>query len=200
MQPKYRASRSTAVSARLGATEPPPPEIPKDANDDGMDIDDDYAAVTSSEPVEEYVPSHALDSLHLQVIDHFAVVLKETALRIATEASDDLLGAPSRSQYAPGWRRKQFRIWTVGDCLEYLGSKKHLCVSNPPLRIFLLRRNEDRGWRRGQDWSRQDWMNSLSALRDIGVKFEDELVLKSVSALSVHVEDILRTPMRPTGI
>lgn len=191
--PKYRASRSGATSARLGATEPP-----EGSNDDGMDIDDDYADMTHVEVVEEFVPSHALDSLHLQVIDHFTVVLKDTALRIRTAAGD--VGAPSLSQYAPGWRRKHFAGWSVGDCLEYLNSKKPLRATNPALRVFLLRRNEDRGWRRGQDWSRQDWMNCLGALHEIGMKFEDELVLKSLAALSVHVEDIFKTPMRPTGI
>lgn len=164
-----------------------------------MDIDDDDMGLSSPGlREEEFVPSHALDSLHLQVIDHFTAVLKECAVRVATAAGD--LGALSRSQYAPGWRRKPSKTWTVSDCLEYLGSKHRLSDSNPPLRIFLLRRSEDRGWRRGQDWSRQDWMNALAALRDIGVKFGDELVTKSVSALSVHVEDIFRTPMRPTGL
>ena len=78
-------------------------------------------------------------------------------------------------------------------------TKKALQPSVPSLRVFLLRRNEDRGWRRGQDWSRQDWKNVLKALEEIGQKFEDSLVLLSLAELNPHVTEIFATPMRPTG-
>lgn len=88
----------------------------------------------------------------------------------------------------------------VRDCVEYLESKKAVKKLQPPLQTFLLRRNEDRGWRRGQDWPRQAWENGLDALEDIGRQFEDGLVLLSLTELRPHVTDVFNTRLRPTGI
>ncbi|KAL6309649.1 PIN domain-containing protein [Sparassis latifolia] len=184
----FRPSRTLDVHRRLTAA-------PVQEDEDGMDIDDDGAAGDSKE---DFIPTHALDSLHMQVIDHFAIVLKDVALRVRTATGD--LAPPSQSQHAPKYRQKDFRAWTIGDCLEYLDAKKRLGVSRPSLRVFLLRRNEDRGWRRGQDWSRQDWTNSLEALEDVGTVFEDGFVLNSLAALRPEVQNIFNTPMRPTGL
>ncbi|KAI0939206.1 hypothetical protein AcV5_000689 [Taiwanofungus camphoratus] len=189
--PSYRPAHSSAQRRMTVA--------PAADNDDGMDIDDDNSNVASNGSLfEDYIPSHALDSLHLQVINHFTIVLKGLAFRICSSAGD--LDPPSRSSHAPGYRRKNFGLWTVGDCLDYLASKKPLRPSTPPLHVFLLRRSEDRGWRRGQDWSRQDWENCLVALNHIGMKFEDGTVLGSVNDLTPEVERVFMTPMRPTGI
>lgn len=185
--PKYRPTKTDGAK-HLAQT-----EGPRADDDDGMDIDDDASAV-----VEDWVPSHALDGLHIQIIDHFSIVLKELAKRVRHEAGDT--GPPTRSQYAPEHRRKEFGSWNVRDCLEYLGSKKRLGSSQPPLEVFLLRRNEDRGWRRGQDWSRQAWDNSVDALEAIGRLFEDGLVLLSLQELRPHVTDVFNTRLRPTGI
>lgn len=160
-----------------------------------MDIDDDASTRSS---YDEYIPSHALDALHLQIIDHFSIVLKELAYRVRHNAGD--AGPPIRSQYAPVYRRKEFQLWNVRDCLEYLESKRLLKPTQPPLRAFLLRRNEDRQWRRGQDWPRQAWLNVLEGLEDAGRRFEDDLVLLSVKELRPHVVEIFNTPLRPTGI
>ena len=160
-----------------------------------MDIDDDASSQKNSD---DYIPSHALDALHLQIIDHFSIVLKELAYRVRHEAGD--AGPPARSQYAPAYRQKGFQQWTVRDCLEYLGSKRPLKPSQPPLRAFLLRRSEDREWRRGQDWPRQAWMNALDALEDIGRQFDDGLVLLSLQELRPHVVEIFNSPLRPTGL
>lgn len=187
-KPKYGPARSSQ-SRRLARTEAPR----ADDDSDRMDIDVDL-----SSPFDDYIPSHALDALHLQIIDHFTIVLKELAKRIREQSGE--AGPPSRSQYAPAHRRKDFASWTARDCLEYLGTKKTLRPSQPPLRTFLLRRNEDREWRRGQDWPRQAWMNAIEALEDIGHVFEDDLVLLSVRELWPHVYEIFNTPLRPTGI
>lgn len=186
-EPSYRRDRT---ERRFGAT-----EAPQLDEDDRMDVDDEADLVQRQE---EYIPSHALDALHLQVIDHFRVVIKELSERVRKEHRDD--GPPTRSQYAPAHLRKDFSQWTLPDCLEYLESKKKLKKTHPSLKVFMLKRNEDRGWRRGQDWSRQDWMFALSALEDIGNKYQDGSVVGSLAALRPHVDEVFRTPMRPTGI
>jgi hypothetical protein len=158
-----------------------------------MDIDDDMGVLRDN-----YIPSHALDALHLQIIDHFTITLTELTHRVRQQSGEDY--PPSGSQYAPAYRRKTFSSWTVSDCLEYLETKKVLRPSQPPLRTFLLRRNEDREWRRGQDWPRQAWMNAIQALEDLGRAFDDDLVLLSVRELWPHVYEIFNTPLRPTGL
>ena len=185
---KYRPTQS---KQRLAKT-----EAPRTDDDDVMDIDDDVPA--ARDIFEDYIPSHALDDLHRQVISHFTIAFKELADRVRRESGDT--GPPVQSQYAPEYRRKAFQLWSVGDCLEYLQSKKRLQVSDPPLSIFMLRRSEGRGWRRGQDWPRQSWENILRALEDIGQQFEDSLVLQSLAELRPHVTEIFNTRMRPTGI
>ncbi|KZT12517.1 uncharacterized protein LAESUDRAFT_718778 [Laetiporus sulphureus 93-53] len=164
-----------------------------EVDDDSMDIDD---APVTDDP-EEYIPSHALDALHQQVIDHFTLVLKDLALRVRTGAGD--VSSPTVSKHAPGHRRKEFGDWSVGDCLEYLDNKKPLRVTQPTLYVFLLRRNEDKGWRRGQDWSRQDWENAMGALKDISIKFEDGALLGSLDYLKAETDRVFSTPLRPTG-
>ncbi|EKM59192.1 uncharacterized protein PHACADRAFT_157472 [Phanerochaete carnosa HHB-10118-sp] len=186
--PRYRPTRLSQTH-HLAQTEGPKADEP-----DGMDVDDDGAAAGT----ESWVPSHALDALHIQIIDHFTVVLAELAQRVRHEAGDD--GPPARSPHAPEHRRKGFRSWNVRDCVEYLESKKAVEKSQPPLQMFLLRRSEDRGWRRGQDWPRQAWENCLDALEDIGRQFEDGLVLLSLTELRPHVTDVFNTRLRPTGI
>ena len=191
--PRYRPTRSGQVR-HLAQT-----EAPKADDDDNMDVDDDAAAAAAAAAAtEDWVPSHALDALHIQIIDHFSIVLRELAYRVRHEAGDG--GPPARSPHAPEHRRKEFRLWNVRDCVEYFESKKALKISQPPLQTFLLRRSEDRGWRRGQDWSRQAWENCLDALEDIGKQFQDGLVLLSLAELRPHVTDVFNTRLRPTGI
>lgn len=186
--PRYRPTRSQQTQ-HLART-----EGPGAADDDGMEVDDDAGAAAA----DDWVPSHALDGLHIQIIDHFSAVLMELAARVRHEARDD--GPPTRSPHAPEHRRKEFRAWNVRDCVEYLASKRPVRNSQPPLETFLLRRNEDRGWRRGQDWPRQAWENCLNALEDIGRQFGDGLVLLSLAELRPHVTDVFNTRLRPTGI
>ena len=189
--PRYRPARSES-SRHLAQTEGPRAD---DDGDDSMDIDDEDAGPV----VESWVPSHALDGLHLQVIDHFSSVLKQLANRVRHQ--DHLAGPQALSRHASGYRRKDFAAWNVRDCMEYLKTKnKKIKEGQPPLETFLLRRNEDRGWRRGQDWSRQDWLNSMNQLWDIARLFEDDLLHNSLLALGWQVDDVFNMPMRPTGI
>ncbi|CAL1700839.1 unnamed protein product [Somion occarium] len=176
------------------AAQPGRSQPPTVLDEEPMDIDEDLS--DNARP-EDFEPSHALDALHIQIIEHFTLVLKEVAERVR-RANGDLL-PPTDSHHAPSYRRKPFHLWRVGDCLEYLDSKKRLRARSPSLRVFLLRRNEDRGWRRGQDWSRQDWVIAMQSLEEIGQLFDEGLVLDSLESLSPHVDWIFKQPMRPTG-
>ena len=185
---KYRPSSN---SKHLAKTEAPRAHD----DDDSMDVDDDSYAHGSV--FEDYVPKHALDDLHRQIVSHFGIVFIELCDRLRRKNGEG--GPGNESRFAPEYRKKPIQLWTVGDCLEYLDTKKTLQVSDPPLRVFMLRRNEDRGWRRGQDWSRQSWENVLKALEDVGQKFGDSLVLQSLAELRPHVTEIFKQRMRPTG-
>lgn len=197
---KYRPPRAERPT-RLARTEAPEEPVQEDGSDDGMEIDsDDGKPVIKDDtavPRDAWVPSHALDGLHLQIIDHFSIVLKELASRVRHQAGE--AGPPVNSLHAPAHRQKAFELWTVRDCLEYLGTKKQLQKSEPPLGRFLLRRNEERGWRRGQDWPRKAWDNALDALGDVGRQFGDELVVLSLRELGPHVAEVFNAPLRPTG-
>lgn len=175
---------------------------PEDDGEDRMDVDDDGTRHGASHTnfKKDYTPSHALDALHLQVIDHFTLLLRDLAFRIRTAAGD----VRSASQWATEYERKLFKDWILGDCIKYLGSKKPLKPTSPSLQRFMRRPYEDLPheeiWRRGQDWSRQDWLHAMGALVEIGTKFEDGAILASVELLRVETERVFNLPMRPTGL
>ena len=184
--PKYKRSRHTE-GGRVTETDHPA----DDEDEDMMDIDQDPP------PVEEFfIPSHALDALHLQVIDHFTLLLRDLTQRVRISAGESEV---SQSLHAPAYRRKEFAMWTLADCLEYLDLKKKLRPCNPPLYRFLLPRCSVPGTRRGQDWTHQDWKNVISALEEIGTKCEDGAVLGSVEYLKQEAAYVFSLQLRPTG-
>ena len=183
----YRRSRTLK---NPGATEAPP-----SYGDDLMDVDED--GENTALPAETLVPSHALDSLHLQVIGVFAFAVKELAERVRSGCHDDT--PPTASAHAPLYRRVEFKDWNVRICLDYLGTKKILKATSPELWRFLLKRNEDAGWRRGQDWSRQDWDIAIGSLREVAERFGDCWIKETLNDLDLHLKHIFATPMRPTG-
>lgn len=184
--PKYKRSHHTE-GGRVTETD----RHADDEDADMMDIDQD------PQPVEEFfVPSHALDALHLQVIDHFTLLLRDLTQRVRISAGESEV---SQSLHAPAYRRKEFSLWTLADCLEYLDLKKKLRPCNPPLYRFLLPRCSVPGTRRGQDWTHQDWKNIISALGEIGTKCEDGSVLGSVEYLKQEAAYVFSLQLRPTG-
>ncbi|TCD68213.1 hypothetical protein EIP91_011385 [Steccherinum ochraceum] len=173
-------------------------------DEDSMDVDDEF--VEARPPVEDFIPSHALDALHWQVIDQFFLVLRDLADRL--RKVNGHTGPPIASLHAPWYRRVPFQQWTVENCLEYFDyhlqqkNQRKLKATNPPLPVFLQRSHESfhgRRGRRGQDWSRQDWLNITSGLQEIGQRLEDGPVYVSVRALQLETEVVFQTPMRPTG-
>ncbi|KAF8450567.1 PIN domain-containing protein [Boletus edulis BED1] len=164
-------------------------------DDDGMDIDDD-SAVT-----ELIRPSHALDLLHLQVIDHFSELLLELVAKVAGPEAEKFGAAEMTSRHAPASMRKQLMLWTASDSLEFLNTKKACPQSSPRVEVFLMRPYEGRGARRGQDWSRRDWEVALNTLGKIGALWDDGAGLReSVPAVEMHLRRVFDLAMRPTGV
>lgn len=166
----------------------------KVSDDDGMDIDDDSA-------VTELVrPSHPLDLLHLQVIDHFSELLLELVAKVAGPEAQKFGAAEMTSRHAPAYTRKQLMFWTALDSLEFLNTKKGCPKSSPRLEVFLTRPYEGKGARRGQDWSRRDWEVALSGLSKIGDLWVDDGIRESVPAVEVHMRRVFEMAVRPTGV
>lgn len=165
-----------------------------------MMVDDDASVA------EILQPSHALDLLHIQAIDHFTRLLIELVGRVGGREiqhrpKPDVEGT-SASRYAPKWQSqtRHYSEWTVEDALEYLNDKKRIPPTNPWVEVFLSKPYSARGARRGQDWSRRDWEVALEGLAKIGDTWEEVSIGESLRVLDRHVEGIFATKMRPTGI
>jgi len=149
-------------------------------------------------------PSHPLDLLHIQVIDHFRRLLVELVGRVGGPEIHQVrrTDGTAASRYAPQWQRqgRHYLEWSVGEVLEYLDHKKKIPATSPRVEVFLSRPYSNRGARRGQDWSRRDWEVALASLGRIGDIWEEASIAESLRVLESHVEGIFAMKMRPTGI
>lgn len=118
-----------------------------------MDIDDDSSAMAP----EIVLPSHALDLLHIQAVEHFTRLLVELVGRVGKFADIRRGQQPAegamRSIHAPQIPEKHHSHWDAPECLGYLDTKKRLPKSYPRLDVFLAFPYTRRGARRGQNWS-----------------------------------------------
>lgn len=168
-----------------------------DDDDDGMDIDDDDSSIPRSRLLH---PSHALDLLHLQVIEYFTGLLLELVARIAGPEVQTFSQSNSVSRYAPTFSQKSFGTWSALECFDYLDTKKRLPRTSPRVKNFMTRPYEGVGARRGQDWSRGDWDAALKGLGEIGDQWQEGSIIESVPALELHISRVFAMPMRPTGL
>jgi hypothetical protein len=182
----YRDPRSNSIT--LG-------EAPVAHDDDSMDVDDDDSSMT-----EFLLPSHALDLLHIQVIEHFTRLVFELVGRVGGPEIHRLGQGSATSRYAPGWQKRHYSAWTLSDALEYLNSKKQVTATSPRVEVFLSMPYSCPGARRGQDWSRRDWDVALGCLARVGTIWEEVSIGESLGVLDRHVEEIFKMKMRPTGI
>lgn len=156
--------------------------------DDSMDVDDEYTA----SPDEILLPSHALDLLHMQVVEHFTRLLVELVGRIRDQGGR----GTSSSRHAP----KDFQGWGAAECLGYLHKQKPPPRSSSPRVEVFLALPYSRGARRGQDWSRKDWEIALEALAKTGDMWQDGYIRESIVSLKPIINDVFCTRMRPTGV
>lgn len=166
--------------------------------DDGMDVDEDPSSPTT----EVLLPSHALDLLHIQVIEHFTRLLVELVGRVGGFSDPKgLEGGTGLSRYAPKAPQSNYKDWDALQCLEYLYSIRRFHQSTSPrVEIFLSLPYTRRGARRGQDWSWRDWDCGLEALGTIGDLWQEGYIRESISWLLPNMETVFSTRMRPTGI
>lgn len=162
------------------------------ADDESMNIDDDD--LMTSEVLQ---PSHALDLLHLQVIDHFSRLLVELVGRVGGEEVRQTSEAEANtSQHAP--RRRHYTEWSSADCLEYLNKHRPVKLSSPRPEVFLSKPYSHFGARRGQDWSRKDWEVGLGSLKETGTAWGDVSIGESLTVLEPHLNGIFWMKLRPT--
>ncbi|KAM6495792.1 PIN domain containing protein [Amanita muscaria] len=168
-------------------------------DEDSMMVDDD-----SSVP-EILWPSHALDLLHIQVMEHFTRLLVELAGKAGAaelfnkrREGDDV----AASLHAPSWQRtgKHYMDWSAGECLDYLWAKRPMRGTSPGLDVFLSLPYTTRGARRGQDWSRRDWEVGLEGLKELARGWGDGGIEDSLEVLQPHLRQIFAMRLRPTGI
>lgn len=149
-------------------------------------------------------PSHALDLLHVQVVEHFSRLLAELAGKAgAAELHQGNAGETvSASVHAPAWKRgtRPYTEWDAAACLEYLGDKRPIQEMSPRLDAFLSLPYRRGGARRGQDWSRRDWEVAVGSLASVGRVWGEAAMEESVQVLQPHVTAIFALQLRPTGI
>ena len=197
LHPRYRPRLGRMDKAsgggRLGRTEGPPDAgaTARAADEDSMDVD-----LAPGPAAEEYIPVHARDALHVQIAEHFTLVLRELAADVHAQHGEST--AVARSAHAPAHRRVPLERWTAGTCLEYLAAKKHLTrfEGAPWMPAFFASRRE-RGWRKGQDWSARMWEMAMDMLEEVGKKFGDGRLLSSVAAVRPHVREAWESKVRP---
>jgi hypothetical protein len=166
------------------------------SDDESMNIDDDADGLMTSEVLQ---PSHALDLLHLQVIDHFSRLLVDLVGRVGGEEVRQITKAEDEantSQHAP--RQRHYTGWSLVDCLEYLNRHRAVKVTNPRVEVFLSKPYSHLGARRGQDWSRKDWEVGLGSLKEIGTAWGDLSITESLTVLEPHLTSIFCMKLRPT--
>lgn len=160
-------------------------------DEDSMDIDDVGVS-------EQLLPSHALDLLHVQVVDHFLRLLIELVKRV--QAEDGLVASQQVSIHAPKhYSDAKISEWDALNCLEYLNGRKPVPPTSPRADLF-LRKPYAKGARRGQDWSRKDWEVALGSLAKTGDIWRDMSIRESLGVLRTHMDNIFAQKLRPTGI
>ena len=158
---------------------------------DRMNIDIEHST--------EWIPSHVLDDLHLQLVDHFTTLLKELVERIDPEIARSAGKSASSLSMHAGVLTKPFETWTAADCLERLAVLRKLPGSRAlRLESFMSKPHckdaNARGRRRGQDWTRVQWDDAMQMLDRVGKSFEDQAIGESVDLLKIAVEDYFRLP------
>lgn len=147
----------------------------------------------------EWIPSHVLDDLHLQLVDHFTILLKELVERISPEVVQSAGRNGASLSIHAGVLTKSFEGWTAADCLEHLATLRKMPGSRAlRLESFMSKPHckdtNARGRRRGQDWTRVQWDTGIQMLERVGKVFEDQAIGESVDLLKIAVEDYFRLP------
>jgi hypothetical protein len=162
------------------------------ATTDAMEVDE--------EPMR---PSHPLDVLHLEVLEHFSHLLLGIVDRVGgPEVPWHGVESGQVSQHAPNWTKVEFAEWTSRECIQYLGRKEELRKRQTDLDKLenFLMYPDKRGGRKGQDWTRSDWEMSVGTLDRIGRNWEDDELRESTEVLDRFARETFLLRMKPTGM
>ncbi|KAA1466338.1 hypothetical protein DENSPDRAFT_831155 [Dentipellis sp. KUC8613] len=177
----------------------PAPAPAPEVDEDMMDVDD-----TGDGSGMHFAPSHPLDALHLEVIEHFSRLLMELVGRVGGPEvpREGGSGGLADSKHAPKWARKWLGAWSVEECLAYLSSKRVRQLDkgtpSPKLEVFLLRPyGDERGCRRGQEWSKRDWEIAIGKLEEIAQLWDDKALGESVAVLGPYAKQVFERPYMP---
>ncbi|KIJ99364.1 hypothetical protein K443DRAFT_679985 [Laccaria amethystina LaAM-08-1] len=176
----YRNAQNGSAPTTFNSTE---------VDEDVMMVDDDAAESVLQ-------PNHALDLLHLQVIDHFTRLLVDLTGRVRGFDMDR--SGVVTSLHAPRQQTRNVAEWNAADCLEYLNGQRAVKEVTPQAGLFLSKPYMTRGARRGQDWSRKDWQVALESLAETSGAWEDVSIRESLIFLEHHVNEIFLLKLRPT--
>jgi hypothetical protein len=152
---------------------------------------------------EPFMPSHPLDVVHLEVVEHFSRLLLIVVDRVGGPEVPRHGPADGQvSRHAPSWARIGLADWTPRECVQYLGRR----VGQPgpgaaldKLENFLMYPDQ-RGGRKGQDWTRSDWDSCVDTLERIGRSWGDEELVESASDLKRFVRRTFLLRTKPTGM
>ena len=161
------------------------------ASSDAMEVDE--------EPTR---PSHPLDVLHLEVVEHFSHLLMGVVDRVGGLEVPWHGPHGQVSQHAPSWAKIGFAEWTPRECVQYLGRKEGLRASQTELDKLanFLMYPDKRGGRKGQDWTRGDWESCVLGLELIGTRWEDDELRESAEELKRFARETFLLRMKPTGM
>ncbi len=184
---------ASKAQRRVHRTNPDSASKPVTLGDaDAMEVDED--------PVR---PSHPLDVLHLEVVEHFSRLLLAVVDRVGgPEVPWHVPQSGQVSEHAPTWAKIAFANWTPRESVQYLGRKEGLQTSRAKLDKLenFLMYPDKRGGRKGQDWTRSDWESCIVTLEDIGSSWEDGELRESSEVLKRFTQGTFLLRMRPTGM
>ena len=161
-------------------------------NTDAMEVDEEPAR-----------PSHPLDVLHLEVVEHFSGLLLAVVDRVGgPEVPWHGPESGRVSQHAPTWAKVAFAEWTPRESVRYLGHKGGMQTSEAKLDRLenFLMYPDMRGGRKGQDWTRKDWESCVDTLEEIGRGWDDGELRESSGVLKRFAQGTFLLRMRPTGM
>ncbi|KAL1747710.1 PIN domain-containing protein [Schizophyllum fasciatum] len=167
-------------------------------DEDAMDTDEPM-----KEPDEWILPKHALDILHLNVVNHFEYLLQMLVERVA--GPNHSIGRDSGSRYQPEWEKKPLAQWLAPECIQYLQRQRRTAfpggaADERRLCRFLSREHtRGAGGRRGAMWSRADWDQNLALLERLAQTWADEAIEESLVILYPEWVYIFSLRMTPTG-
>lgn len=180
-----------------------------------MDIDDDIDSLPSTNIRPR--PSHILDVLHYDIVDHFTNRLRDAVLRVSPRLASVIDSSRSKigsetSQHSI--ENQSVSTWSAAECIQHLIQKipaskipnqaRNIINSSSGTRrliVFLADPYDGTPQaRRGQEWPRQEWVDCLGVLALLAVILEDQAIQIDMCYLWTYVQDAFGQQMVPRWV